>query len=116
MSLDYDSLLYTHTYDRDIGFGVQASLDLGTAGLFPDLTVIDKTAGVMIDEGNSLQLATVKVAALIRISELTENNLTRASIKQGKITFNNNSWTILATQPKPNPNGDGELYLILEKA
>lgn len=114
--IDYAALLYGPLYDRDVGFGVAANLTTVDGVVFEDLTVIDKTEGVMIDEGNGLQLGTIKVAALIRVSELSANNLTRASIKQGRISFNNGDWTILATQPKPNPSGDGELYLILEKA
>ena len=112
---DYESLLYAPIYDTHIGFGVAAQLDLGTVGQFT-LTVLDDTQGIMLDEGNGLSIGTVKPAATVRMSELATNSLTRAALKQGSIGFNNGNWTIIATQPKPNPKGDGELYLILEKA
>jgi hypothetical protein len=111
MSLDYDALLYDPLY---AAFGVAATLDLGTAGQFT-LTVIDKTAGVLLDEGHGLSFVTTKPAACVRMSELAENDLTRASVKGAGIAFNNGTWTIVATQPKPNPSGDGELYLILQE-
>jgi hypothetical protein len=109
--IDYDAF-YAPLY---AAFGVSAVLDLGTSGTFT-LTVIDKTEGVMIEEGNNISIATVKPAAMVRMSELVSNNLTRAGLKQAPISFNGKSWVIVATQPKPNPAGDGELYLILQAA
>jgi hypothetical protein len=112
--IDYESLLYAPIYDLNTGFGVLANLDLGTSGQFT-LTVLDDTQGIMLDEGNGLSIGTIKPAATVRISELAANSLTRASLKQGAISFNNGNWIIVATQPKP-LSGAGELYLILEKA
>lgn len=115
MAVDYDALLYDPLYDQDTGFGVPAFLDPGSTGEI-GLTVIDKTEGVLLDEGRSLQVATVKPAAMVRMSELADKGILRAALKQRGIAFNNATWTIIATQPKPNPAGGGELYLILEKA
>jgi hypothetical protein len=115
MALDYDALLYGPLYDQDTGFGVAALLDPDSTGEIA-LTVIDKTEGVLLDEGRGLQIATVKAAALVRMSELAANGILRAALKQRTIAFNNGTWTILSTEPKPNPAGGGELYLILEKA
>lgn len=111
--IDFDGLLYAPLYDA---FGVSAVITSVGGIVTEGLTVIDKTAGVAIDEGNGLSFATTKPAACIRASELTSKNLTRAGIKQSTIEFNGGAWTIIAIQPKPNPSGDGELYLILQEA
>jgi hypothetical protein len=110
--IDFDATLYASTYAT---FGVAATLDLGTSGSFT-LTVIDKTAGVMLETGNNLSFGTTKPAALLRMSELAANSLTRDMLKGGAINFNGNNWTVTASQPKPNSSGAGELYLILEQA
>lgn len=113
MTIDYDTILYGPIYSA---FGVSASIT-SIEGIVTDgLTVIDKTEGVMIEEGNGISFATSKPAAVVRMSELTANDLTRAILKNATITFNGGEWKIVATQPKPNPAGAGELYLILEDA
>jgi hypothetical protein len=71
MALDYDALLLDPIYDA---LGVDAVLDLGTAGTV-DLVVLDKTEGVLLESpNNGLQLATSKPAACVRVSELTANS------------------------------------------
>src|SRR5690242_2297161 len=110
--IDYEAVLYDPIYSA---FGTPASLTT-VDGTIAELTVIDKTAGVLIDEGNGLSFATTKPAACVRISELAAADLTRSGIKRAAISFNGSDWEITATQPKPNPSGAGELYLILEEA
>lgn len=108
--IDFNAVLLDPIYDA---FGVEASLEAsGTV----TLTVIDDTQGVVLDTGTSLQFAAAKPAARVRLSELTANNIAREDLKDAAITFNGNSWTIAATQPKPLPDGPGELYLILQAA
>jgi hypothetical protein len=112
MALDYDALLLDPIYDA---LGVDAVLDLGTAGTV-ELVVLDKTEGVLLESpNNGLQLATSKPAACVRVSELNANSLARADLKNLPIAFNGGSWKIVATQPKPVPTGSGELYLILQQ-
>jgi hypothetical protein len=109
--IDFSALLYDPIYAV---LGVPAIVTPSTDASDIPLTVIDKTEGVMIEEGNAISIATTKPAAMVRVSELSSLGLTRSDLKQGRISFNNGNWTIVATQPKPGPNGPGEVYLILQ--
>lgn len=107
--IDFGALLLDPIYDA---LGVEAALE--AAGTVT-LTVLDDTAGVMLESGNSaLQLATTKPAARVRLAELATNNIAREDLKGAAISFNDHDWKIVATQPKPTPDGGGELYLILQ--
>jgi hypothetical protein len=105
--IDFGTLLLDPIYDS---LGVEASLEAsGTV----TLTVLDETQGVMLDTGTSLQFGAAKPAARVRLSELATNGIIRDDLKGSAISFNGKDWTIVATQPKPTPDGSGELYLIL---
>jgi hypothetical protein len=109
--IDFGALLYDPIYAV---LGVPALLTPATDASEIPLTVIDKTEGVVIDEGNSISISTIKPAAVVRMSEISAKGMVRADLKQGIIRFNSGNWTIVAIQPKPSPSGPGELYLILE--
>lgn len=110
--IDFGALLYDPIYAV---LGVPALLTPSTDASEIPLTVIDKTEGVAIDEGNGISISTIKPAAMVRMSEITAKGMTRDDLKKGSICFNGHDWTIVATQPKPSPSGSGELYLILQE-
>lgn len=108
--IDFNAVLLDPVYDA---FGVAASLEASGTVM---ITVIDDTQSVALDTNTGLQFAAAKPAARVRLSELAANGIVREDLKDATITFNGNSWTITATQPKPLPDGPGELYLILSPA
>jgi hypothetical protein len=107
--MDFQSLLYDPIYDA---IGVSASLT-SSAGTSASVTVLDKTAGVAV--GTNSLVETVKPACIVRAAELASNNIARADLSNGNITFNGATWRIKGTQPRPSPNGeaDGEYLLFL---
>jgi hypothetical protein len=108
--MDIDGLLLDPIYNSDLG--IEATLDLGTAGTVT-LTVLDKTDGVLLESTNNpLKFATSTPAACVRVSELEANNLTRETIKGLPITFSGGTWKIILSEPKAKGR---ELYLILQK-
>lgn len=111
MPLDMQSLLYGPLYAT---WGVPATLTVGSTP-YP-VTVIDQTAGVQL--AGTTELETMRPAAAIRVSDLEAFGITAAQLDGQSISFNGNSWTIVAWRPKPSPNGeaDGEYLLLLEGA
>lgn len=112
--LDYGALLLDPLYNGP--FGASASLLAGTGGAIT-LTVIDKTAGVERALMGALDISTLEPAAIVRMSELTANGLSRADLKGASITFNSKTWLIVSIEAKPVPSGEaaGELFLFLEE-
>lgn len=95
-------------------YGVEAVLTLDGDVVHDDLTVIDKTAGLSI--GDNVETPTLKPAAIIRMQELTDKGITREQLDDALVRFNENTWKISSTQPRPVPNGGeskGELLLWL---
>ena|GEM_PF-4366712 len=116
MAIDWDAFLIDQ-YDT---FGLEAVLDLGTTGSF-DITVIDKTEGVLLEAGHGLSLATSKPAVCVRVAQLIDlgfsENTGLDAVKGGTLTLGGHDWKIVSTQPKPKPgNPNAELYLILQGA
>ncbi len=109
MSIDYDSLL-DEIYDR---MGIAADF-VSCADVSVTLKVIDKTEGIEIPQG-AMMLQASKPAVCVRVSELIENELSRTLVSGGKLTFNEASWRVEATRPKPKPGSKGELYLLLQE-
>lgn len=80
------------------------------------IPAISKLEGVeTFDEGGAASLAP---AIVIRLSDLSEESATRASIEGATVTFQNSDWLVKYTTPRPSPNGEdvGELYVWLEEA
>lgn len=110
MSIDYDAFL-DEIYD---GLGVPAQF-VSQDGIAADLTVKSETAGVVLDSPNSpLHLGSSSPAVCVRVSELTSNSITREQLKGSALTFNNESWKIVASYPKTKPTGGGEYILKLQ--
>lgn len=113
MSLDWQSQLLDPIYDV---IGVSARIT--TASTVKDVTVLDKTAGVALAAADNIEIQSIKPAAIVRMSELSANGLSREALDGAQLALNGSSWTIKSTQPRPSPDGEakGELYLFLEAA
>lgn len=96
-------------------FGVSATLDYGATAPVT-CTVIDRTKGVDVGEGDVLQQSIRPVAAA-RMYELTAAGVTTAELDGGSITFNGKTWDVKSYQLRPSPEGElqGEVYLILSE-
>lgn len=113
--MDYQATLYNPIYRSPLG--VPATITPGSTAEPADVTVIDKTAGLVVP-GSGIALETIKPGAVVRMVELAANGIARIDLEGGAITFNGATWKILGTLPRPSPKGeaDGELLLILEAA
>lgn len=111
MAIDFDTMMNDVIYDTQ-RLGVPAVLDFGSDGSV-DVTVIDKSEGVMLEgQGGQSLFAAAKPAACIRVSELDANSIARESLKGATLAFKGKTWRIQSTEPKPS-GAKGELYLIL---
>lgn len=117
MPINFDKLMLDPIYAR---LGIPAQLTLGdTSGTQVDLTVKDKTQGLVLEGGNigAQQFGTVKPMVAVRVSELDANGVTRESLKGLLLSFKGKTWRIQSTDPKPvRGDGKGELLLILRTA
>lgn len=112
--------LYTALYDEPL-FGKAAVLTVAEGHPPVSLTVIDRTAGMVVSDERSIAFAsnvevqTVLPAALVRMEELAEHEIEAADVDGGTLALNGKVWRIEAHRPKPSPDGEstGELVLIL---
>lgn len=107
---------YDLLYDLDIGHGRAATLKLAGFSDPIEVTAIPKIAGASIDApGVPVEVATIKPAVDVRVSELTDNGIVRADLKGGTIDVAGKTWRIDATVPRPSPEGEanGEIRLVL---
>lgn len=113
--IDWQGQLYDPLYSA---FGVTASLDLDDSDSPYSLTVVDRTAGLVMTDAGNVDVQTVLPAALVRMSELTENGIAAAGLDGREIAFNGKTWRVESTRPKPSPEGEatGELVLLLIEA
>ena len=105
---------YSAIYDE---IGVAAEIfPAGGGGAVP-VTALDKTAGVVVDDGGN-DYQDIRPGAIVRMSELTAASLVRSDLHGGEITINGTTWHIESSRPRPAPTGEanGELLLILMKA
>lgn len=97
--------------------GVEAVLVVpGSDGGTFNITVIDKIAGVELGDG--VTVSSIKPAAAVRMTELSDHELTRENINDGStITFNGKTFDVKSTAPKGSPAGEagGEVYLVLSE-
>lgn len=109
--LDYQSLLYDPVYGV---IGVPAVLWMGVPLGNVPLTVIDKTAGLMINAAVDLQ--TTAPVATVRAAELLAAGVALADIDGKLLTLNGKDWRIASFDLRPAPTGqsDGEVYLFLD--
>ncbi|RWQ12337.1 hypothetical protein [Mesorhizobium sp.] len=112
--VDFDVLLYDPNYTV---FGEPAVLTLDdTAGTTADLTAIDETAGVEVLENASI--STIRPAATVRTSELTEKGVAVAELANASLTLNGKNWIVISHHYLPSPKGEtqAEIRLILEES
>ena len=107
---------YTSLYDTDTGFGKTATLRLVGFSDAVSVTAIPKIAGASIDPpGTPVEIQTIRPAADVRVSELTDNSIARVDLKGGEIDIAGATWRIENTLPRPSPEGEanGEIRMIL---
>ena len=116
---DFAAAFYGPIYSA---LGVDATLAIGTDA-YPGLRVIDKTAGEPVNQTGSsntmlggINMPVLKPAAMLRMTELTDNGLTAPDVVGAAITFNGASWDVLNYEYRPSRYGRlyGELLLVLE--
>lgn len=112
VTIDWQTNLYDPIYDT---LGADAALTPGTGGSAVTVRTIDKTAGLEVADARSPGLLTIKPAAIIRISDLNDNGLTREDLNDGTIVLDGKTWRIQAHLLKPGPEGElrGEAVLLL---
>jgi hypothetical protein len=108
--IDWDTKLLDPIYERQ---GFAASF-VSRDGARADLVVMDKTAGVEIDQG-AVRLQGKQPAACVRVRELEAKGLDPLKMKDGRLTFAGNAWNVESVRPKPKPGAKGELYLFLQE-
>lgn len=112
--MDFQTLLFNPIYSVQ---GVSASLTLaGASSSIDGLTILDKTAGVDVGDGD-VNVQTILPAAVLRVVELTENGVSVDQLPKAIVEFNNSRWRVKSYRPKPTLKGerDGEVYLFLEE-
>lgn len=112
VSIDWQGMLYDRNYEI---LGTSAALTPGSGGAAKTVTAIDKTSGLEVNDASQPGLLTVKPAAMIRMSDLTANGLTRDDLDDGTIVLDGKTWRIKSHLLKPGPEGElrGEVVLFL---
>ena len=101
--LDFDALVFGPVYDV---FGQPALLTI-ESGQY-DVTVIDHTRGVTVEEGGSIGVQTIRPAADLRRGSLRALGIQVKKLLDGELRFGGAAWQIKSFLE----NGD-ELRLIL---
>lgn len=102
MTIWQDSLNDIYTSDH----AVDATLSAGTAGSDITMRMIDKTLGIRVGDPDQPQVETVLPAAFVRMSELTDNGLTRADLDGSTVTIGGSDWRVKSHMLIPTPDGE----------
>lgn len=102
---------YDAVYAR---LSVEASLVVAEGEPPVLLRVIDSSKGVDISTLSGVEVQTMRPGAWVRVSEIAERGLYRDHLRGGRITFNDNEWTIHSHFLNPSPAGGGEILLVLK--
>lgn len=111
MIADYSTLLYSPVYSL---LGVSAQLTPALVGSTPiTITVLDKTAGVVINE--TIDIQTIRPAAAVRAYEILDQGVGTGDLDGGTLEFNEKTWRIDMHHMKPSPGGErsGEIMMFL---
>ena len=110
--MEISDLLYGPLY---ASFGAPAVLTLRPDAPGIPITAIDRTEGVEVSASGSIDVLTIKPAAMVRMSELTELGVMLADLDGATLLLNGRVRRIDSHMLKPGPQGDsaGEVYLIL---
>ena len=81
-----------------------------------NVVAIDKTAGIEVAEG-SLDVMTVKPAAVVRADDLAELGYAPGDLRDAQFAMNGKNWEVQNWLARPSPAGeiDGEVYLVLQE-
>lgn len=106
--IDFNRLLYGASFRT---YGTPATLVVGEADPLA-LTVIDRTDGVKIEDGQ-IGIMSVQPGADIRAADLVGVDL--ADLDGASLTFNGNTWTVHTVLENPTPSGaaDGLVTVTL---
>jgi hypothetical protein len=109
--VDYQVLLYNPIY---LVLGVPAVIHMGTPLGDIEVTVVDKTVGVTLNQGPDLQ--TEVPAAAVRAAEIVAAGIQLDELDGKLLRMNGVDWRISSLYRKPSPLGesDGEIYLLLD--
>lgn len=111
--IDWNALMLDPVY---AALGVPAVITIaGSGDVIDGLTVIDKTAGVLLGEHDT-QVDTLTPACCIRASEWDAAGQTALDLEGASIAFNGSRWNITGFPKRPVPAGGasrGEILLIL---
>lgn len=109
--MDITQILYKPLY---ASFGVDAFVRCVYGDSFL-LRAIDMTSGVEVSDNGNVDVKTIRPAAALLVSDLSEAGLERADLEDAALEMSGKIWRVTAVLPKPAPTGeaDGELYLFL---
>lgn len=114
--MSYTNLLYRPIYRVQ---GRPAILTVGGVDYPNDgstLKMLDKTSGISLP--GSIELETIRPAAVALVADLLHLGLTLDSLDGANLQLNNRTWYISSHKAQSSPEGedDGEVYLYLEGA
>jgi hypothetical protein len=126
VTIDFDQEHYVPIYESDVATDGVLILPDSAASEYA-LRVIDKTAGVVVNEaagaGGRIAVETIRPVARIRHRELTDaepdgRGLAVTDLEGAQLTITHDdqpavTWGIRSYQVKPSPSGPGEIELIL---
>lgn len=112
--MTWSETLYAPVY---AAFGVTAEITLSGGSIVYEIVALDKTAGVEV-QLQGVETTSVQPAVVVRMTDLTELELTPADLRNAEIVINDGTWQVISYYPRPSPmgEGDGELYIILTQA
>ena len=107
--MNLDDMILTPVYRS---FGTDAVLKIGQDER--TIRVIDQTSGVEV-EGGGLSMPSVKAAASVRASILTDLGISQDRLIDATLVLNGETWTVKNVREKPGAGGraGGELQMIL---
>lgn len=109
--IDFTALALDPAYDI---WGVAVTMTLAAGPPAIALTVLDKTAGIEIADGEA-GVPTIVPAAVLRVKELTSIGKSRTDLRNAAFSMHGKAWRVTHIRPRPTPGGeaDGELLLVL---
>ncbi|WP_409188448.1 hypothetical protein [Bradyrhizobium sp. RDM4] len=107
-TLEFNAMLLDPIYDA---IGVPARIIL-TSGRIVDVTVVDNTDGITINEGQFV-LETIRPVLAVRQAELASNSIAPAEISDGQVVMDRGSATEKTWRIKVIKQNTGELQLVL---
>jgi hypothetical protein len=111
MTIDWDTLLNEPLYNA-LAYSATLTPDGTAAGVTID--AIDETAGIVLAE-QGIDLQTIEPAAKVRLSDLDAAGIALEDLDDGTLVLNGTTWRIKSHRKLPDPDGSGEVLLLLAK-